>query len=447
MKINKYILTFFAAIVVGSCESYTEDLNDDPNNFIVAASDLIIGQTQLAFMQHMGSNNARYAAVFANTMSGADRQYLTLNTYSPNRGNYDDMWEDTYLQGINTAQLILNDESAGNLVKGIASILQGALFAEMAVLYGDVPFSQAVKPDEYPNPVYDSQADVVNGGIALIEQGITLVGSASIAAGFGGSRLSGGTWGEAGHTLAARYSLLAGNYAAAISHANQGISSSGNDLETQHGTSQENRNLFYQFIIDERQDYLKANDSHLVHLLDGTASRRLATPAQQLQYDYYFIPESGGAEVALNTTAGGVFEIDAPFQLASYQETQFILAEAKFMQGDEAGARQHLNNVRADQRVQYSSDATGFPDSVATGTDLHLQILEEKYIALIGELVTFHDLRRTRNAISVPNKQGAIGASNFPQRYLYPQIEIDTNPNIPASLPDFFAPTALFTSY
>ena len=172
MKINKYILTFFAAIVVGSCESYTEDLNDDPNNFIVAASDLIIGQTQLAFMQHMGSNNARYAAVFANTMSGADRQYLTLNTYSPNRGNYNDMWEDTYLQGINTAQLILNDESAGNLVKGIASILQGALFAEMAVLYGDVPFSQAVKPDEYPNPVYDSQADVVNGGIALIEQGI-----------------------------------------------------------------------------------------------------------------------------------------------------------------------------------------------------------------------------------------------------------------------------------
>ena len=181
--------------------------------------------------------------------------------------------------------------------------------------------------------------------------------------------------------------------------------------------------------------------------LAPAATRRLATPAQQLQYDYYFISDSGGAEVALNTTAGGVFEIDAPFQLASYQETQFILAEAKFMQGDEAGARQHLNNVRADQRVQYSSDAAGFPDSAATGTELHLQILEEKYIALIGEIVTFHDLRRTRNAISVPNKQGAIGASNFPQRYLYPQSELDTNPNIPASLPDFFAPTALFTSY
>ena len=101
MKINKYILIFFAAVLVVSCESYTEDLNDDPNNFIVAASDLIIGQSQLALMQHMGSNNARYAGIFSNTMSGADRQYLTLNTYSPNRSNYDDMWGDTYLQGIN----------------------------------------------------------------------------------------------------------------------------------------------------------------------------------------------------------------------------------------------------------------------------------------------------------------------------------------------------------
>ena len=86
----------------------------------------------------------------------------------------------------------------------------------MAALYGDVPFSQAVQPDEYPNPVYDSQSEVVNGGIALIEQGIAKVGTASIAAGFGGNRLSGGTWAEAAHTLAARYSLLAGNYAAAF---------------------------------------------------------------------------------------------------------------------------------------------------------------------------------------------------------------------------------------
>jgi hypothetical protein len=134
-------------------------------------------------------------------------------------------------------------------------------------------------------------------------------------------------------------------------------------------------------------------------------------------------------------------------KLASYVENQLILAEAKFKTGNESGALEHLNNVRADLRTQYDS-ADGFPDSDASGNILLKQILEEKYLALIGELVTFHDLRRTRNFIEVPNKpNGSTGASDFPQRFLYPQSELDANENIPSPLPEFFAPTAVLSSY
>ena len=139
MKLYKCIVPIFAVLAIASCESYTEDLNDDPNAFVVASSDLIIGQVQLALMQHMGSNNARYASVFNNQMSGGDRQYLTLNTYSPNRGNYNDMWNDTYISGINNAQLIIEDETASDLIKGIAKILQGTLYADMAMSAYKVP--------------------------------------------------------------------------------------------------------------------------------------------------------------------------------------------------------------------------------------------------------------------------------------------------------------------
>ena len=125
MKLYKLILPIFAVLAIASCESYTEDINESPNAFVVASSDLVIGQVQLALMQHMGSNNARYGAVFSNQMSGGDRQYLTLNDYSPNRANYNDMWGDTYISGINAAQLIINDETAGGLVKGVAKSIQG----------------------------------------------------------------------------------------------------------------------------------------------------------------------------------------------------------------------------------------------------------------------------------------------------------------------------------
>ena len=448
MKLYKFILPIFAVLAIASCESYTEDLNDDPNAFVVASSDLIIGQVQLALMQHMGSNNARYAAVFSNQMSGGDRQYLTLNTYSPNRGNYNDMWNDTYIAGINNAQLIINDDSASDLIRGIAEILQGTMFADMALLYGDVPFSEAVQPNEFPEPAYDAQATVVAGGISLIESGITKVGAATIAAGYGGARLEGGTWAEAAHTLAARYALAAGNNALAISHATQGISSRASDLVTQQGNAQYNRNLMYQFVIDQRQDYLVATDSHLANLLDGTVDRALTTPGNSLIYASYFLADGTPGDPAyrtlINTNDGGRYAATASMPIATYYENELILAEAK-LGSDDTGARGHLNKVRTVLAAQYGSDATGFPASSSTGATLKMEVLEEKYITLIGELVAYHDLRRTGNFIGVPNKlTGDTSATGYPQRFLYPQNEVDTNSNIPSPLPTFFQTTTLF---
>ena len=180
--------------------------------------------------------------------------------------------------------------------------------------------------------------------------------------------------------------------------------------------------------------------------MNGSVPRALETPGNTEVYNSYFITEESG-RVILNTDDGGRFSQTSPMKLASYVENQLILAEAKFKTGNEAGAREHLNNVRADLRNQYASQ-DGFPDSDASGNVLLKQILEEKYLALIGEVVTFHDLRRTRNFIGVPNKPtGSTGASDFPQRFLYPQSELDTNENIPSPLPEFFTPTAAFTSY
>ncbi|MDG2062168.1 MAG: SusD/RagB family nutrient-binding outer membrane lipoprotein [Flavobacteriaceae bacterium] len=444
MKFKSLFYLIFTSLLLVNCESYTEDLNNDPNAFTIAASDLLIGQVQLSFIQHMGSNNARYGAVFSNQMSGGDRQYLTLNTYSPNRSNYNRMWSNTYTQGIKIARIILDDETSGQTIAGIAEILQGALFAEMAILYGDVPYSEAVDP-EIINPVYDNQSSVISGGISSIAAGISKVGTSSIAAGYGGNRLAGGAWSEAGNTLAARYSLMTGDYTSAINYANSGISSTANDFVSLHGTSLDNRNLYYQFAIDERQDYLVASEAYSVSLLNGTVARALETPGNSEVYASYFLDDGG--RVLLNTDDGGRFAQTSSMKLGSYVENQLILAEAKFKTGNESGALEHLNNVRADLRVQYDS-ADGFPDSDASGNMLLKQILEEKYLALIGELVTFHDLRRTRNFIGVPNKPtGSTGASEFPQRFLYPQSELDANENIPSPLPEFFAPTAVLSSY
>ena len=195
----------------------------------------------------------------------------------------------------------------------------------------------------------------------------------------------------------------------------------------------------YQFVIDQRQDYLVATDSHLANLLDGTVARALSTPGNTEIYKSYFLEDGTRGEPAfrtlINTDEGGRYAPTASMPIATYYENELILAEAKYETSDEPGARGHLNNVRTALAAQYGSDATGFPASTSRGTTLKMEILEEKYITLVGELVVYHDLRRNSNSIGVPTKGNA---AQYPQRFLYPQNEVDTNTNIPSPLPTFF---------
>ena len=50
MKNIYKLITIIATLGVVGCSDYTEGINEDPNNFIVAAPDLIIGQTQLCLL-------------------------------------------------------------------------------------------------------------------------------------------------------------------------------------------------------------------------------------------------------------------------------------------------------------------------------------------------------------------------------------------------------------
>ena len=81
--------------------------------------------------------------------------------------------------------------------------------------------------------------------------------------------------------MAARYSLSVGDNAIAIFHANLGISSRANELITQHDTSKENRNLFYQFIVDEKV-YLVATNSYLADLLNLICEEKYITLVSEL---------------------------------------------------------------------------------------------------------------------------------------------------------------------
>lgn len=431
-KINLLLISLvFVAI---SCKQYTEDLNTDPNNFQDAAGELIIGKAQLGWMQLAESNGARYAGIFMNQFTGQDRQYLTANTYSVAAANFDDTWDDAYVDGI--AQAILTKKKAqksGNKVlEGVAQIIQGAIAGEIAALFGDVPYEQVNNVDVYFSPKFDAQKDVLNNVQKLLDSAIANVGTTPVTDNFNGGRLSSSsTWAEIAHSLKARYYLIAKDYPNALIQAKEGISSPDGTLETVHTSTSGQRNLYYQFMVVQRDGYLGARDSYLFNIVNPSntdVNRLIATPGESERFKYYFRGTSP------NTRNGGIFARDNNFPLISYEEVKLIEAEAAHRTSDDGGARDAFNAVRSYLSTKYDAS---FPATSSSGETLLKEIIEEKYISLMGQLQPFHDIRRTNNILGVPAKVGNV----IPQRFLYPQVVIDNNSNAPSTLPGLFDKT------
>ena len=440
---KKYkILLMLIAIGFGSvsCEDYTDNINVDPNNFTSAPGNLIVGQAELVAVVLSGSNSSRFGGMWVDQFTGSDRQYISVDQYSVTASDFDDVWDDIYADGAAQARIAkqAGADSGDALLEGVAGIMEALLMGETAALFGDVPYARAFDYTIEPNPTYDPQASVLNAVQGLLDAAIAKVGpDATVASVYGAPVFVGNsaTWQEVAYSLKARYYMITKEYGSAHANALKGISSAAGDLLSAHSSASGARNLYYQFIIEQRGGYLTANGSNLVALMTGTRQREIATPGDADRFDYYF--ETIGSDLELNTSAGGMFAIDASFPIVSWVETKLIEAEAAAQLSLDAEALAPFNEVRAYLAVTYDSP-TGFPASTSTGEKLWMEIMEEKYVSMPGSLQIYHDVRRTKNALGVPIKNAA--ATTIPQRFYYPQVEINANDNFPG-LVDLFEPT------
>lgn len=431
--IKTYILLFALGFSLFSCSNYTDGINENPNAFTSAPGKLIIGQAELTVVKISSSNSSRYGGIFTDQFTGSERQYETVNNYGVVAGDFNDAWGDLYTFGAAQARLA-NDsgvEDGDVLLVGVSQIMEALLMGEAASLWGDVPYSTAFDYTENSDPTYDTQESVFAAVQSLLNDAITNVGDASVVNVYGTPVFvgNGAKWAEVAHSLKARYYLVNKQYSEALSEARQGISSASADLLSDHTDATGARNMYYQFVIVDRSGYLTVIDSNLHKLLDGRRDRFLDTPGDANRMAKYFTGDE------LNTGDDGYFGAEASFQIVSWVETKLIEAEAAQRTGGDATTP--FNDVRDYLEATYGG---GFPHTSSSGDALLKEILEEKYISLPGSLQVFHDTRRTNNMIDVPIK--GTGHTTIPQRFYYPQVEINANDNFPGLI-DLFEPTPI----
>lgn len=465
MKNFKYIYAFIIAIPLiftSSC-SYIDGLGEDPNNAGDGPTPAIMSAAMVSYDVALTVQDAWYAAIWTQQLTGLAIQWIGIDNYDVTSSTFD--WEPEYYGCLSQCNLAIEKlQTSDNKVGiGIMTVIQAHMFGNVAALWGDVPFSEALQfTDGITNPNYDDQLAVYDGVQNLLDQAIANLES-GVGSDLGADLFFSGDaakWIEVAHTLKARYYLHVKDYPNAIIHAQQGISTDANNLQFPHptGTQLQDINLWNSFLAIDRPGDIGATDANLAKLLDADqpAYRGNAKTDEANRFAFYYTPASspGGVDYNVNISATGVFAANASDDLITFNENQLILAEAQLRKDspDANAALEALNSVRQALSNRFGDDAyqdydlTDFdPDGIAGMAGktqeeaLLFEIVEEKYASLFGRIEAFNDLTRTKNLIGLSPKFG----SQIPERYLLPEEETNANANAPNPIPGLFDITAV----
>ena len=474
-KMNKiYKISLIAAsLVIMSCE-IPADLNDNPNEITVSDVDanLFLNGAQLANVIVQVSHMNRISGMYSGQLVGYASLYSNIYGYSLSTVESNDEWSNAYVGVVANTRHIQTSSPDDKLLVGITKVLEAHAMSTLAILTGDVPFSEVLSDKD--SPKFDDQKAVLDGCSALLSDAITTLSGATSRSEaydiyYGGDK---DKWIAAAYTLKARIALIKKDYASALTHAGMGISSSAGDMmyipRGDAATPNGDKNLYWEILNGSRTGDLgnakEGDRSYLIDILDPAHAnyRGNAKTNEEARYGYYSIDETSSSG---NT---GVVEQFEPQPMVTYSENQLIKAEASARTSGFASGLSTLNAYRAwlatggrlntnhDDATKYKYDAYVEADFTSGGMEnsdgltkdqaLLREIIEERYVSGFGTYMPFNDQRRLRGAgetnLVPPFPFNNPTATKHVERLPWAQDEITSNSTVSED-PGLYSKTAV----
>ncbi len=461
---HKITISLLAITLLSSCQALFNEPNIQSNPNAVTDVDVatLLSGTLVGVAELHEDTDVRISAIWAGALNGLSRQHQGYADYIVSAQNFS--WDPLYPVASQARLIQTKADLVGDKwTKGVGQVLEALLIAKATDLYGDVPYSQAFDDVKYPTPVFDKQAAVYAALLATLNNAIQNL-SAPAGLSFSDQDFiyqgKVAKWTKAANTLKARLYLHLGDYANAVTSAAAGIASTGDDALIPHGSSQGvDVNLNYGFFKLNRPGDTGFDGAYLPELLQARSNSANTKTNETALYNH-FIKEGITATGALDpNVVDGAYISTASHPILTYYENQLIIAEAQARLGDNAKALAALNKVRSGLASGYFNGqtiptagrkyeayvlddfgTTGLANPTKAGTvqtALLYEIISQRYIAFLMQYEAFNDVRRLAKAtplvqLPIPLYTG----SKKPQRYIYPQSEVNTNPNVPSPLPD-----------
>lgn len=474
MKKIKYIFyTLLTLAIIGvsnSCTNLVDDVTSDPDNLLTQDVDSknVLQGVLLDAQFFQTSSGVRTAAMWLNQATGSDRQYVTVENWNnATTGDFDDTWRVGFNAFKSAKDLQVKADKEFNYKhKAVGQIMEAYAVGTLTSLFGDIPYSEFDITGQNLTPKFDKQTDVYSKLQLVLDDAIANMGKAGKFAGdkdifYGGSTSK---WIKLAYSLKARYYLHVKNYPMAKTNALMGINSESGDMVAKFGSVYgQSFNPWGSFMDYDRAGYLTAENSYGVSLLNPTSSQYRGNSktdeTARFEFNYFNDDFYYGVGWSLNYFSladgwgeAGKFGVDTNMPLVTYGEALLIAAEADArISGISAGVTSY-NKYRQLLSTGYglTSDYSGralmyddyteadFNNGGLENTDgktavnaLLREIYQERYVYFLGYFESFTDFGRTNNIAEIKLKS----YNGTPQRFLYSQVEINANPNVPSPLP------------
>ena len=209
---NIFGLVLVASILMlASCEIPT-DLNDNPNEITLqdVEPSLFLNGAQLANIMVQNSHLNRITGMFSGQLVGYTSLYSNIYGYSLSTVESNDEWNGCYTGVLTNVRHIRESAADDKLLNGIAKVMEAHAVGTLAMLMGDVPYTEVLTDVE--DPKFDSQVSVLNAMSSLLDGAISDLGSAGSPSStlesydlyYGGDK---DKWLAAAYTLKARYAV------------------------------------------------------------------------------------------------------------------------------------------------------------------------------------------------------------------------------------------------
>lgn len=482
MKIfrDRFIKLTAGALMVCLSGCDLQEANINPNNSADASINVTLPGTQVNLVWAVNDFAAQSTSTLMQYMTGTLNVQYNVTQYDYLPAHFQSTWSNHFYAGaLKDLKTIIEKSTdlGANHYRGVAKIEMAIALGYLVDLWGDVPFSQALDLDQYPDPAFDRGADVYAEVFRLLNEGITdLQATSTISPSTNDLFYPSNNetnwranslpkWIKAANAFKARYynhmSKIdpAGSAQNALDAIAAGtFANNSEELKVSFGSTNDMAGPWFGFLLGSFGQNNISVSRNFIDLLRNRVAPGVNDPRLpffiQAKSDGSFVgtPYGASSQVSGVSVLGPyVNSAAAPTNMITYAEVKFIEAEARFRLGQYGPAATAFNDaVKASiLRVTGSANAAyeaKFANEDATTIQVNglQKIFTEKYIAMFLQTEAWADWRRSIPAGAAGNVSGiptltphGDNKTNgvFPRRFLYPTSELDNNSSdIPSAL-------------